>query len=107
MMIDILLDEEDTEIDRVFALGWKKITSLEVIDTPKTWSEEKPGDRASNNPLYHDLDKLCLWAHWVTQQGLSNGSGRKEYLHSELCARPRSETLLDYGAGHRKDSLQF
>ena len=106
-MIDILLDEEDTEIDRVFALGWKKITSLEVIGTPKTWSEEKPGDRASNNPLYHDLDKLCLWAHWVTQQGLSNGSGRKEYLQSELCARPRSETLLDYGAGHRKDSQQF
>lgn len=91
----------------MFALSWKKITSLEVIGIPKTWSEETPGDRASNNLLYHDLDKLCLWAHWGTQQGLSNGSGRKGYLQSELCTRPRSETLLDYGAGHRKDSQQF
>lgn len=100
-------DKEHTEKDRVFAVGWKKVTTLEMIDIPKTWSQEKPGDRVSNNLLYQDLDKLCLWAHWGTQQGLSNGSGKKEYLQSELCTRPRSENSLDYGAGYRKDSQQF
>ena len=70
-------DKEHTEKDRVFAVGWKKVTTLEMIDIPKTWSQEKPGDRVSNNLLYQDLDKLCLWAHWGTQQGLTMGVGRK------------------------------
>ena len=101
------LEKEHSEKDRVFGVGWRKVTTLEMIDIPKTWSQEKPGDRVSNDLLYHDLDKLCLWAHWGTQQGLSSGSGKKEYLQSELCTRPRSENSLDYGAGRRKGGQQF
>lgn len=92
---------------QVFALDWGKVSNLEMIDIPRIWNQAKPRDRVSDNLVYHDLDKLCPQAHWGAQQGISNGSGRQEYLQSQLCTRPRPENSLDYRAGPRKDSQQF
>ena len=76
-----------------------KVSSFEMIDISRLWNQ--PRDRASDNLVYHDLDKVGPKVPLGAQQGTLNESGRQEYVQSQYYVKPRPENPLDYKAGCR------
>ena len=62
---------------QVFALGWEKSSNVEIINIPRIWNQVKPRDKASNNLVFHDLEKLCPRVHQGAHRGTSNGGSSR------------------------------